>query len=363
MRGTDKQQSQMFSYISPEERVPKNHPLRKIRAMVEQALKEMDGRFEEMYAPTGRPSIAPEKLIRALLLQMFYTVRSERLLMEMLDYNLLFRWFVGMNTDEAVWDASTFSKNRDRLLAGEVAQELFDRVLEQAAAANLMSDEHFTVDGTLIKAWASDKSFQRKGATPAPPDDPGNPTVNFRGERRSNETHESTTDPEARLARKGDGKEAKLSYCGNLMTENRNGLIADALLVTATGTAERAAAVAMVERLAGDGRVTVGADKGYDTRQFVQDLRDFNATPHVAQNTNRPGGSAIDGRTTRHAGYAISQRKRKQIEECFGWLKTIAKLDQTRHRGEERVGWVFVLGAAAYNLVRLTKLLPAAQPA
>ena len=361
MRGTDKQQSQMFSYISPEERVPKNHPLRKIRAMVEQALKEMDGRFEEMYAPTGRPSIAPEKLIRALLLQMFYTVRSERLLMEMLDYNLLFRWFVGMNTDEAVWDASTFSKNRDRLLAGDVAQELFDRVLEQAAAANLMSDEHFTVDGTLIKAWASDKSFQRKGTTAAAPDDPGNPTVNFRGERRSNETHESTTDPEARLARKGDGKEAKLSYCGNLMTENRHGLIADALLVTASGTAERASAVAMVERIEGDGRVTVGADKGYDTRQFVQDLRDFNATPHVAQNINRPGGSAIDGRTTRHAGYEISQRKRKQIEECFGWLKTIAMLDQTRHRGEDRVGWVFVLGAAAYNLVRLTKLLPAAQ--
>lgn len=361
MRGTDKQQSQMFSYISPEERVPKNHPLRKIRAMVEQALKEMDRQFEEMYAPTGRPSIAPEKLIRALLLQMFYTVRSERLLMEMLDYNLLFRWFVGMNTDEAVWDASTFSKNRDRLLAGDVAEELFDRVLELAAAANLMSDEHFTVDGTLIKAWASDKSFQRKGAAPAAPDDPGNPTVNFRGERRSNETHESTTDPEARLARKGDGKEAKLSYCGNLMTENRNGLITDALLVTATGTAERAAAVAMVERIEGEGRVTIGADKGYDTRQFVQDLRDFNATPHVAQNINRPGGSAIDGRTTRHAGYEISQRKRKQIEECFGWLKTIAMLDQTRHRGEDRVGWVFVLGAAAYNLVRLTKLLPAAQ--
>ena len=361
MRGTDKQQSQMFSYISPEERVPKNHPLRKIRAMVEQALQEMDGEFEEMYAPTGRPSIAPEKLIRALLLQMFYTVRSERLLMEMLDYNLLFRWFVGMNTDEAVWDASTFSKNRDRLLAGDVAQALFDRVLEQAAAANLMSDEHFTVDGTLIKAWASDKSFQRKGATPEPAEDPGNPTVNFRGERRSNETHQSTTDPEARLARKGDGKEAKLSYCGNLMTENRNGLIADVELVAASGTAERSAAIVMVGRIEGDGRVTVGADKGYDTRQFVQDLRDYNATPHVAQNINRSGGSAIDGRTTRHAGYEISQRKRKQIEECFGWLKTVANLDQTRHRGQERVGWVFVLGAAAYNLVRLTKLLPPVQ--
>jgi len=361
MRGSDKQQSQMFSYISPEERVPKSHPLRKIRAMVEQALKEMDGQFDQLYARTGRPSIAPEKLIRALLLQMFYTVRSERLLMEMLDYNLLFRWFVGMNTDEAVWDASTFSKNRDRLLAGNVARELFERVLEQAAAADLMSDEHFTVDGTLIKAWASDKSFRRKGERPAPPDDPGNPTVNFRGERRSNETHESTTDPEARLARKGDGKEAKLSYCGNLMTENRHGLITDVELVAPSGTAERMAASTMVERIEGNRPVTVGADKGYDTRQFVQDLRELNATPHVAQNLQRPGGSAIDGRTTRHPGYEISQRKRKQIEECFGWLKTIATLSQTRHRGKDRVGWVFALGSAAYNLVRLTKLLPPAQ--
>jgi len=291
MRGADYQQSQMFSYVSPEARVPKTHPLRKIRLMVDQALKEMDAQFNAMYARTGRPSIAPEKMIRALLLQMFYTVRSERLLMEMLDYNLLFRWFVGLNTDEAVWDASSFSKNRERLLAGQVARELFERVVQQAEQADLLSDEHFTVDGTLIKAWASDKSFQKKGTTPQPPDDPGNPTVNFRGETRSNDTHESTTDPEARLARKGNGKEAKLSYCGNLMTENRHGLIVDAELMTATGTAERAAATEMVRRREGEHRITVGADKGYDTRDFVQDLREAGATPHVAQNPKRSGGS------------------------------------------------------------------------
>lgn len=361
MRGSDKQQSEMFSYISPEQRVPAKHPLRAIRVMVERALREMDSKFEELYSRTGRPSIAPEKLIRALLLQMFYTVRSERLLMEMLDYNLLFRWFVGLNVDEAVWDASTFSKNRDRLLAGEVARELFTRVVRQAEEADLMSDEHFTVDGTLIKAWASDKSFQKKGVTAEPPDDPGNPTVNFRGEQRSNDTHASTTDPEARLARKGNGKEAKLSYQGNLLTENRHGLIADAELMTATGKAEREAALAMVHRREGSQRITVGGDKGYDTQDFVTALRAANATPHVAQNTKRAGGSAIDGRTTRHPGYALSQRKRKLVEEPFGWLKTIANLGQTRHRGKDRVSWIFVFGCAAYDLVRLRKLLPAAQ--
>ena len=363
MRGTDTQQSQMFSYLSPEKRVPEKHPLRTIRTMVEQALREMDGQFEKMYSQMGRPSIAPEKLVRALLLQMFYTVRSERLLMEMLDYNLLFRWLVGLNMDERVWDASTFSKNRDRLLAGNVARELFARIVRQAEEAELMSDEHFTVDGTLIKAWASDKSFQQKGTPPGPTDDPGNPTVNFRGEKRSNETHASTTDPEARLARKGNGKEAKLSYQGNLMTENRHGLIVDAALMTATGKAEREAATQMVQRREGNARITVGADKGYDTRDFVANLRAAGATPHVAQNTKRRGGSAIDGRTTRHAGYALSQRKRKLVEEPFGWLKTIANLAQTRHRGHDRVGWMFVFGCAAYDLIRLGNLLPAASPA
>jgi transposase len=371
MRGSDQQQHDMFSYVSPEERVPKKHPLRRIRFFVEKALKDMDEQFDEMYAQTGRPSIAPEKLIRALLLQMFYSVRSERLLMEMLDYNLLFRWFVGMNMDERVWDASTFSKNRDRLLAGNVAKELFARVVRQAEEEDLVSDEHFTVDGTLIKAWASDKSFQRKSEPKDPKDPKGpkdqkgegsNPTVDFRGEKRSNETHESTTDPEALLARKGNGKEAKLSYNGNLLTENRNGLIVDAELLAARGTAEREAAVEMVRRHGAGRRMTVGADKGYDTRGFVKEMRELGATPHVAQNTKRSGGSAIDGRTTRHAGYVASQRKRKLVEEPFGWMKTVAGLQQTRHRGKDRVGWVFVLACAAYDLVRLGNLLPAPVP-
>jgi len=313
-----------------------------------------------MYAAVGRPSIAPEKLLRALLLQIFYSIRSERLLMEQLDYNLLFRWFVGMSVDEPVWDASTFSKNRDRLLEADVAREFFWQVWEQASEAGLVSDEHFTVDGTLIEAWASLKSFQRKGQRREPPDDSGNPSVNFHRERRSNRTHESQTDSDARLARKGNGKEAKLSYCGNLMIENRNGLIVDAELFQANGTAERDAALVMVERIPHDERVTVAADKGYDTKDFVSEMRQMNATPHVAQNEKRPGGSAIDRRTTRHAGYQVSQRARKRIEESFGWLKTVGLLARTRHRGVFKVGWVFVFAASAYNLVRMRKLLTAA---
>ena len=363
MRGDDLQQSGLFSYVSPETRVPQKHPLRAIRTMFDLALGGLSKEFDKMYSGTGRPSIAPEKLLRALLLQMLYSVRSERLLMEELDYNLLFRWFVGLNVDEAVWDASTFSKNRDRLLAADVAKRVFEQVVKQARAADLMSDEHFTVDGTLIEAWASLKSFQKKGEEPPAKDDPGNPTVNFHGEKRSNQTHESTTDPDALLARKGDGKEAKLSYCGNLLTENRNGLIAAAELFQANGTAERDAAVTMLEQVDGTRRVTVGADKGYDTRGFVSEARELNATPHVAQNTKRSGGSAIDERTTRHPGYEVSQQKRKRIEECFGWLKTIALLAQTRHRGIHKVGWIFVFGAAAYNLVRMRKLMPTAQAA
>ena len=305
----------------------------------------------------GRPSIAPEKLLRALLLQVLYSIRSERLLMEQLEYNLLFRWFVGLNVDEPVWVATVFSKNRDRLLEGEIAAKFFAQVLEQARANELLSDEHFSVDGTLIEAWASQKSFQRKDDNPAPPpDDPGNPTVNFHGEKRSNDTHESTTDPEARLARKGAGHESKLAYCGNVLIENRNGLVVDTELVLASGTAERDAAVEMAERIDGEKRVTVGADKGYDTRGFVRDMRERNVTPHVSQNNNRPGGSAIDGRTTRHAGYQVSQRKRKRIEEVFGWLKTVGMLRKTRHRGIFKVGWVFTFAAAAYNLVRMRNL-------
>jgi len=357
MRGIDHQQADMYSYVSPEARVRADHPLRAIRKMADEALKNMTERFEAMYAKTGRPSIPPEKLLRAQLLQMLYSIRSERLLMEEIDYSMLFRWFVGMNLDEPVWDATVFTKNRNRLLEGDVAREFLGEVVKQAQTNGLTSDEHFTVDGTLIEAWASLKSFQRKDGDNQPPDDPGNPTVNFHGEKRSNQTHESTTDPDALLARKGSGKEAKLSYNGNLLTENRNGLIVDTEVFPANGLAERAAAMAMLEKIPGDQRVTVGADKGYDTRDFVAECRHLQVTPHVAQNLKRNGGSAIDSRTTRHSGYEVSQKKRKRIEECFGWLKTIALMRKVRHRGIEKVSWVFTFAAAAYNLVRMKNLL------
>jgi len=357
MRGQDNQQSDMFSYLSPEQRVRPDHPLRAIRAMADLALWSMSSRFDEMYSQTGRPSIPPEKLLRAQLLQMLYSIRSERLLMEEIDYSVLFRWFVGMNMDEPVWDVTVFTKNRDRLLDGDVAREFLCEVVKQAQEKKLTSDEHFTVDGTLVEAWASLKSFQRKDGKNPPPDDPGNPTVDFHGEKRSNQTHESTTDPDALLARKGNGKEAKLSYNGNLLVENRNGLIITTELFQANGTAERDAALVMLERLPGDERVTVGADKAYDTKDFVAECRNLKVTPHVAQNVKRSGGSAIDGRTTRHEGYAISQKKRKRIEESFGWLKTIALMRKVRHRGIHKVGWVFTFAAAAYNLVRMRNLL------
>jgi transposase len=363
MRGIDKQQSAMFSYVSAEARVPPNHPLRPIRTMVDEALKELSPVFDEMYASFGRPSIAPEKLLRSLLLQILYSIRSERMLMEQLEYNLLFRWFVGLNVDDPVWVATVYSKNRDRLLNGDVAEQFFAKVLAQAGQHDLLSDEHFSVDGTLIEAWASQKSFRPKDKQTAPPaDDPGNPTVDFHGEKRSNDTHQSTTDPESRLARKSGGHEAKLAFCGNVMIENRHGLVVDTELVQCSGTAERDAAVRMVNRAAGSGRITVAADKGYDTKEFVSQMRAMNATPHVAANHTRPGGSAIDGRTARHAGYWISQQKRKRIEEVFGWLKTVAMLRKTRHRGLLRVGWVFTFAAAAYNLVRMRNLLSPAVP-
>jgi len=362
MRGNDKQQSQMFSYISPEQRVRADHPLRAIRAMVDEVLREMSPRFTRMYARVGRPSIAPEKLLRAQLLQMLYSVRSERLLMEELDYSMLFRWFVGLNLDEEVWDVTVFTKNRDRLLEADVAKEFLSCVVEQARVQGLTSDEHFTVDGTLLEAWASLKSFQRKDGTSEPPEDSGsNATVDFHGEKRSNETHASTTDPDAQLARKGAGQEAQLSYCGNLLVENRHGLIVGGEARPATGTAERDGAREMLEEVGGE--VTVGGDKGYDTRGFVQGCRALGVTPHVAQNVGRRGGSAIDARTTRHAGYAVSQKKRKRIEECFGWLKTIALLRKVRHRGLRKVDWIFTFACAAYNLVRMRKLLAATLPA
>jgi transposase len=310
-----------------------------------------------MYASEGRPSIAPEKLLRAQLLQMLYSIRSERLLMEEIDYSMLFRWFVGLNLDEEVWDPTVFTKNRDRLLEAEVAKQFLAQVVEQARVKGLTWDEHFTVDGTLLEAWASVKSFQRKdGKTPPSSDDPGNPTVNFHGEKRSNRTHASKTDPEAQLARKGEGKEAKLSYSGNRLVENRNGLIVNAMAWEANGTAERDTALVMLEQIAGTTRVTVGGDKGFDTADFIAECRHMQVTPHVAQNDGRRGGSALDQRTTRHAGYRISQKRRKRIEECFGWLKTIALLRKVRHRGLFKVDWVFTFACAAYNLVRLRNL-------
>lgn len=357
MRGADHQQNHIFSYISPERRVREDHPLRTVRTMVDEVLSEMSPVFDGMYKNFGRPSIPPEKLLRAQLLQMLYSIRSERLLMEEIDYSMLFRWFVGLNLDEEVWDATTFTKNRDRLMDGDVAKKFLAQVVGRARAQGLTSDEHFTVDGTLLEAWASLKSFQAKDKKDAPPtDDPGNPTVNFHGEKRCNETHESTTDPEAKLARKGAGKEAKLSYCGNLLVENGNGLIMQAEVFQANGTAERDAALIMLEQIPGKQQVTVGGDKGYDTAGFVADCRELHVTPHVAQNDKRPGGSAIDKRTTRHAGYAVSQKKRKRIEECFGWLKTIALLRKLRHRGVCKVNWIFTFACAAYNLVRMRNL-------
>jgi transposase len=363
MRGTDLQQGHVFSYLSPEQRVRQDHPLRPIRTLVDQILKQLSRQFDKMYAKVGRPSIPPEQLLRALLLQMLYSVRSERLLVEEIDYNILFRWFVGLNLDDPVWDATVFTKNRDRLLKAEVAQEFLERVVAHAHQQGWTSDEHFSVDGTLLEAWASLKSFQPKDKPEAsPPDDPGNPTVNFHGQKRSNATHESKTDPEAQLARKGAGKEAKLSYSGNLLVENRNGLIVQSQVWEATGVAERYAALQMLQEIPGDRPVTVGGDKGFDTTEFVRECRHLHVRPHVAQNLGRRGGSAIDGRTTRHVSYALSQKKRKRIEECFGWLKTIALLRKVRHRGTLKVDWMFTLACAAYNLVRMRNLMAATVP-
>jgi len=356
MRGTDLQQQTMFSYVSLERRVPKDHPLRAIRAMVNQALREMSEDFDGMYSTIGRPSIPPERLMRASLLQMLYSVRSEQMLMEQLDYNLLFRWFVGLETDDPVWDPSTFSKNRDRFLGGDASQRFLVQVVGQARKDGLLSDEHFSVDGTLIEAWASMKSLRPKDRpSEEPPPEGRNPTVDFRGEKRSNQTHASTTDPAARMYRKGKGKETKLCYMGHVLMENRNGLVVDACTTLATGKAEREAAVELLKPVAGKKRITVAGDKGYDTGDFVAALRKLRVTPHVAQNT-AGRRSAIDARTTRHPGYAVSQRIRKRIEEIFGWDKTVAGLRKTRFRGPERTNWWFVLSQAAYNLVRMRTL-------
>jgi transposase len=332
MRGDDREPDAMFSYVSMETRIPQDHPLRAMRSLVDACLRDMSPRFALLYARTGRPSIPPEKLLRAQLLQVLYTIRSERLLMEQLDYNLLFRWFVGLNMDDAIWDATVFTKNRERLLAGDVARAFLEHVVAEARAQHLLSSEHFSVDGTLIEAWASLKSFQRKDAAAGPPpDDPGNPTVDFHGERRSNATHASTTDPDARLYRKGSGQEAKLYHQGHVLMENRHGLVVDGTVTPPAGTTERETAVELISRVPSDDRVTLGADKGYDTREFVDVLREMAVTPHVTQHTTNRA-SAIDDRTTRHPGYALSQRARMRIEEIFGWLKTVALLRKTPSR-------------------------------
>jgi transposase len=357
MRGDDPRHESMFSYVTPEARVRADHPLRPIRRMTDAALERLSARFDRLYSTIGRPSIPPEQLLRALLLQMLYSIRSERLLMEELDYSVLYRWFVGLSLDDPIWDATTFTKNRDRLLEGDVADAFFAEVLAAIKQEGLLSDEHFTVDGTLLEAWASHKSFKPKGTDRTPPDDPKNPTVNFHGQRRRNDTHQSTTDPDARLYKKGTGHESKLAYLGHLLTENRHGFIIDTAVTDASGTGERDAAIAMLGELPlTRRRITVAADKLFDRRAWVEAVRRMRITPHVAQYAGA-GGSAIDGRTTRHRGYALSQRKRKLIEQAFGWLKTVALFRQLRHRGGRLVDWLFSFGAAAYNLVRWRNLV------
>ena len=361
MRGADERSGQLFSYVDLEARVRDDHPLRAIRVIVNDALSDLAADFSPLYSRTGRPSIAPERLLRAMLLQAFYSVRSERQLMERLDTDLLFRWFVGLSIDDPVWDATVFSKNRDRLLEGAIAAKFLGAILAQPRVKKLMSSDHFSVDGTLIEAWASMKSFRPKdGSDQEPPPGSGrNPEVDFKGQKRSNETHASTTDPDAKLYRKGPGMEAKLAFLGHALMENRAGLIVSACLTPADGHAERTAALAMIEPFANRPTgITLGADKGYDARVFVNELRAMNVRPHVAQNTNGRR-SAIDRRTTRHAGYAISQRIRKRIEEAFGCMKDVGCQRKTKFRGVERVAWSFAFVAAAYNLVRLPKLLEA----
>jgi len=355
MRGDEKQQGGMFSYVSMEERVPADHPLRAIRRLVDQILARMSKRFDKMYADNGRPSIPPERLLRALLLPTFYSIRSERMLMEQLDYNLLFRWFVGLEMDEPVWNHAVFSKNRERLLNETVAREFFSEVLEQAKPH--LSQEHFTVDGTMIEAWASQKSFQRKGGD----DSDGQGGASFHGDKRSNATHASKTDPDARLYKKSRGSEAKLSYLGHVMVENRHGFIVEAMLTQADGTAEADAAILMADAMRKKRRgqrFTLGADKAYDSRDLVTTLQAMNITPHVAQN-NKHRRSAIDGRTTRHGGYAMSQSRRPIIERVFGWLKTVAGMRKVKLRGLEKVSWLFQYAVAAYNLWRIPRLRPA----
>lgn len=366
MRGWEGRSGELFSYVDLERRVRRDHPLRAIRELANTTLGRLSGAFAGLYSGMGRPSIAPEMLLRAMLLQAFYSIRSERQLMERLEYDLLFRWFVGLGVDDPVWDHSTFSKNRDRLLAGDIAARFLSALLCEPRVKRLLSSEHFSVDGTLIDAWASMKSFRPKTERRGDDDDGEgsgggrNEPADFRGEKRSNETHASTTDPDAMLYRKGPGMEATLCFIGHGLMENRSGLIVDARLTRVSGHAERLAALEMIEpRADRPCAITLGADRGYDAADFVEELRMLNVRPHVAQNTSRRR-SAIDRRTTRHPGYAASQRVRKRIEEAFGWIKAIAGLRQTKLRGLARVDWAFTFAAAAYNLVRLPKLMQSA---
>ena len=348
MRGGDNRTGELFSYVDLEARVRRDHPLRAIRTIVNEALSALEREFAGLYSPIGRPSIPPEKLLRAMLLQAFYSIRSERLLMERLEYDLLFRWFVGIGVDDAAWDHSVFSKNRDRLLEGDIAAKFLAAVLAQPKVKKLMSNDHFSVDGTLIEAWASMKSVKPKDGSGEPPVQGGgrNAEADFHGQKRSNDTHASTTDPDARLYRKGKGKETKLCFIGHGLMENRHGLLVDACLTLAGGHAERVAALHMIEpRADRPTAITLGADKAYDAEDFVNELRSMKVTPHLAQNTSRRR-SAIDGRTTRHDGYAVSQRIRKRIEEAFGWIKTVALQERTRFRGIGRVGFAFTFAAA-----------------
>jgi transposase len=349
MRGDERVQDGMFSYVTLEQRVPREHPLREIRRLTDVVLRSLSGEFDSLYSASGRPSIAPEYVLRALLLQAFYSVRSERQLVEQLDYNLLFRWFVGLGMDDAVWNHAVFSKNRERLLTSDVAQAFFAAVTEQAK--RFMSDEHFTVDGTLIQAWASHKSFR-------PKDGSGDDGTNFHGQTRSNETHESTTDPDAQLYKKSYGKESHLAYLGHALVENRNGLIAAAMVTQADGFAEREAALLMLadKQEGRTRRITVGADKAYDDRQFVEAARKLNVTPHVSKN-DKGRRSNMDGRTTRHPGYAISLSSRWLVEKSFGWLKETGRVRQVKVRGLHKVDWVFVFSCAAHNLLRLPRLI------
>jgi transposase len=356
MRGSDQTSGSLFSYVDLEERIPAKHPLRTIRAIVNEVLASLDGEFAKLYEATGRDSVAPERLLRASLLQAFYSIRSERQLMEQLDYNLLFRWFVGLGVDDAVWDHSTFSKNRDRLLDADVAAKFLEAVLRHAKVKGFLSDEHFSVDGTLVEAWASMKSLRAKDGSDEPPGPGRNGERNFHGQTRSNDTHASTTDPDAKLYKKAQGREAKLCFMGHALIENRHGLVVQADATQATGTAEREAALTMIDRHAPGtiDQLTLGADKAYDARVFVADLRQMCVTPHVAQKAR---SSAIDGRTTRHAGYAVSQRKRKLVEEAFGWAKTIAGCAKMKVHGLARVRFHFTFAMVAYNLIRMPRLL------